>query len=279
MREPSDQELGQLFAPGGATGPARPIDDARASAIVEAALRGAGFPPAGPSGGGGGGVMHGMRVARWSVIAGGTLAAVITVAWLAMRGAPTAAAVTPVVTVAEIEALPDAPAAAPDEAAPAIAAPAPAQAPHRPHRTRGGRHRAAPTPVVATADPPPVPADLLAEANAARAHHQWRAADALYARVVGDPLAAQTALVASASLHLEHLGDPRGATQRFHAALAAGGDGALAEDARWGLAEAARALEDTAGELRALDDFLAHHASSALVARARARRDQLRGAP
>lgn len=121
-------------------------------------------------------------------------------------------------------------------------------------------------------------ADLLGEANAKRAAKQWRESDALYARVVRlapKSLAAQTALVASASLHLEHLGDPKGATQRFRRALALAPTGALAEDARWGLVEAARASKDRAGEASALDDFLAHHPRSPLASRAKARRAEL----
>jgi hypothetical protein len=150
-----------------------------------------------------------------------------------------------------------------------------------------GRRRAS-KPVVASAeDPAPAPAprtpdDLLAEANAARAAHRWRDADALYARVAGGApvgLAAQAALVASATIHLEHLGDPAGAARRFAAALASGPRDALAEDARWGLAEAARATGDTAAERRALDDFLAHHAGSPRAPRARARRTELGAAP
>ncbi|HEY5923474.1 MAG TPA: hypothetical protein VIV11_17460, partial [Kofleriaceae bacterium] len=121
-------------------------------------------------------------------------------------------------------------------------------------------------------------ADLLGEANAKRAAKQWRESDALYARVVErsqNSLAAQTALIASASLHLEHLGDPKGAARRFRRALAMAPSGALAEDARWGIAEAARANNDRTAEADALDDFLAHHASSPLASRAKARRAEL----
>jgi hypothetical protein len=154
-------------------------------------------------------------------------------------------------------------------------APAKTAKPAMPPRGRG--RRSPPSPVaVATA-----PEDLLAAANAARAAHHWREADALYARVVSAApaeLAQQTALVASASLHLEHLGDPTGAIRRFRAALAAGPRDALAEDARWGLAEAARATGDAAAEAHALDDFLAHHASSPRAARARVRRTELEAA-
>ena len=313
MREPSDQELERLFKLDDTVGPARPIDGARASSIVDAALRAAGFPPAGPSGGtGGGGASHagagarGMRAGKMGAgklsagklgaLAGGTLAAVAAVAWLAVRGTspPEAPDVAVAPTSAPVIApLPSAPEIATPPSAPEIATPstgpAPAQEPAAPLVDRPPirrRHRTHPRgKQVATAEPVAEPrpaADLLAAANAARAQHQWRSADALYTRVVEtghDALATQTALVASGSLHLEHLGDPRGAARLFRAALARNAAGALAEDARWGLAETARALDDTAGELRALDDFLAHHASSALAPRARERRDALRGAP
>jgi hypothetical protein len=140
----------------------------------------------------------------------------------------------------------------------------PEPAPTHPHKPRPPETREA--------------ADLLGEANAKRAAKQWRESDALYTRVVRrapNSLAAQTALVASASLRLEHLGDPRGAATRFRRALAIAPDGALAEEARWGIAEAARALHDDDAEARALDDFLAHHAASPLAPRARARRSEL----
>jgi hypothetical protein len=120
--------------------------------------------------------------------------------------------------------------------------------------------------------------DLLGEANAKRAAKQWRESDVLYAKVVKrapNSLAAQTALIASASLHLEHLGDPKGAAQRFRRALAIAPAGALAEEARWGIAEAARAMKDQAAEAAALDAFLAHHGQSPLAERARTRRAQL----
>ena len=152
--------------------------------------------------------------------------------------------------------------------------------------SKGGRRRLAKPTAAPAQEPAPVaaprtPDDLLAEANAARAAHRWHDADALYARVAnGEPgLAAQTALVASATIRLEHLGDPAGAAHRFRAALAAGPRDALAEDARWGLAEVARVTGDTAAERRALDDFLARHAVSPRAPRARARRIELGAAP
>jgi hypothetical protein len=129
------------------------------------------------------------------------------------------------------------------------------------------------------AKPAPSAADLLGEANAKRMAKQWRDSDALYAKVVErapKSLAAQSALISSATIRLEHLGDPKGAARRFRRVLAIAPDGALAEDARWGLAEAARALGDQKAEAAALDAFLAHHAGSPLAARAKARREELR---
>ena len=64
--------------------------------------------------------------------------------------------------------------------------------------------------------------------------------------------------------------------QRFRRVLSMAPNGALAEDARWGVAEAARALGDKRVEAAALDDFLAHHAGSPLAGRAKSRREELR---
>jgi hypothetical protein len=214
------------------------------------------------------------------------LAAVVVIAILALRRSHGHAVAPPI--DAAIDAPPDASGSGSASAAPAAidagsadtGAGSPAEAsaddavddadieldpePAHPHKARPVETRA--------------PDDLLGEANAKRAAKQWRESDGLYMRVVRrapKSLAAQTALVASASIHLEHLGDPRGASKRFRRALATAPNGALAEEARWGLAEAARAQHDDAAEAHALDDFLAHHASSPLVPRARTRRSEL----
>jgi hypothetical protein len=327
MRDLSDREIDRLFELDDAPGPARPVDSARAAAIVAGALARAGFPPSGGGGGGGGGAhaaaSHVGAARRGPAIklaiVGGAAAVTLTaIAWLVMRAPreaapvvapPAAAAITPSAPTAPAAAI--APPAATDAvaavvtpppvandavaAAPAAATPPPVandapakpsqptapprQAPSKIAKPHVRGHRAPPR-----AEPARIaaaPDDLLAEANAARVAHRWRDADALYSRVVSggqDDLAVQAALVASASLRLEHLGDPAGAARRFRAALAAGPGATLAEDARWGVAESARALADPAGELRALDDFLAHHAGSARAGRARARRAEL-GAP
>jgi len=289
MGEPSDRELERLFDLDEAAGPARPIDASRSAAIITAALRGAGFPSGGGSGGAAG--AKSAIATRLALVAGGAAVVIgVTVWWLARAPARPAELSAPVpaasVPAAIVRAADPPPAAAPasaaaaapvtdDEAAPEPGDPPPVP-PAPPARTRPrprehARVDAPRTPTEAT--------DLLARANAARLVHDWRGADALYRRVArgggGDGLAAQTALVASAELHLEHLGDPAGAARRFRAVLAGGPDAALAEDARWGLAESARVAGDAAAERRALDDFLAHHPASARAERARTRRAAL----
>jgi hypothetical protein len=280
MRERSDHELEQLFALDGDAGPARPVDDRRASAIIAGALGGAGFPsPAsgGGSGGGGGAAIAKTAIKVKLAIVTGGVATIAAVAWFALhRGveAPQPApAPMPAIAIAETQTptptptppeVALAPPASSDdsfEAAPSVSEPVVK------HHARARTHPAS------TAEQLD---DLLAEANAQRAAHAWKAADALYARVVASSpkgLAGQTALVASATLHLEHLGDPAGAEKRFRSALAH--SSSLAEDARWGVAECERARGDTAAERRALDDFLAHHASSPIAPRARARLAEL----
>lgn len=325
MAEPSDRDLQRLFDLDEPAGPARSLDARRSAAIVAAALRGAGFPPAsgggsgGPSGASAGGAVKTAISTKLVLVVGGA-AAIAAVAWLAVRApdeavprppaaasasasiapsqppaaptapttaaamapppataAPTAPAATAPATSPPESAAPGAQGASTQAIAPAETASAPAAVPaHTPSRTRPRHHRPKASAAPATTAEAE---DLLAEANAARTAHDWRGADALYRRVARGGttggLAAQTALVASAEIHLQHLGDPAGAARGFRAALASGAKAALAEDARWGLAECARALDDAAAERRALDDFLAHHPGSPRTERARARRAEL----
>ena len=120
--------------------------------------------------------------------------------------------------------------------------------------------------------------DIVALANQQRKEKRWRAAEALYERVMRDHArtdAAAIATVASASLHLDHLADPAGALRRFRQALRLRPDGPLAEEARWGLAETHRALGDVEAESAALEGFLAAHPRSVNAARARQRLTEL----
>jgi tetratricopeptide (TPR) repeat protein len=120
--------------------------------------------------------------------------------------------------------------------------------------------------------------DIVALANQQRKEKRWRAAEALYERVMRDHArtdAAAIATVASASLHLDHLADPAGALRRFRKALRLRPDGPLAQEARWGLAETHRALGDVEAERAALEHFLSAHPRSVNAARARQRLTEL----
>lgn len=272
----TDAELERLLVLDGAPGPALAIDAFAIDEIIEAALVGAGFGPAGggtPRGGRGGAGAGaqggaGMAVGTKLAILGGLVAIAVAIALFIGRphhGQPQGA---PPPADAAIDAPPDAAiatgpvidAAIETVEQPTIEMPSDAVEHDKPRDAKTA-------------------ADLLGEANAKRAEKKWRESDALYAKVLvraPKTFAAQTALVASASLHLEHLGDPKGAAQRFKQALAISSKTPLAEDARWGLAEAARANHDARAEAAALDDFIAHHSDSPLIGQAKSRRAELK---
>ncbi|MBL8624703.1 MAG: hypothetical protein JNK64_25570 [Myxococcales bacterium] len=185
---------------------------------------------------------------------------------------------------------------APQAAPPASPPPAPAVTPPAPPapspNTSPTPVEVAPIDVAPTAPPSPRPrapaaddapaADLLARANQARKDRAWRDADALYRRVAArfaGTDAAVVAQLASATLHLEHLGDARGALATYRRALAARPGGELGEEARWGIAEATRALGDRAGEAAALTAFLDAHPGSALAPAAQRRLAALSSTP
>ena len=181
---------------------------------------------------------------------------------------PTPAAPAPVpATPDEIELEPAAPpSAAAEPTAPRAKKPAVRdKAPADPPRDR-----------VLPADAPPE--DVLALANQRRKERAWRAADELYRRVIrSHPKsdAAVVAEVASATLHLEHLGDPAGALAGYRRALRARPSGALGEEARWGIAEAHRARGDRTSEAAALRTFLDAHPGSAMAPAAKKRLAEL----
>lgn len=162
----------------------------------------------------------------------------------------------------------------------------PAEPRARRRRARRSRDRAAPARrdtslqrqvarQPAPADTPPAtPEDLMKQANEQRRARRWQAADALYQRVMDEhpgTSAAYVAAVAAASIRLDHLGNPRGALALYRRALRRGPDRALAEEARWGVAEAHRALGNTERERRALEELVRAHPGSPLVPRAEAR--------
>lgn len=122
------------------------------------------------------------------------------------------------------------------------------------------------------------PEDILSLANNRRKEKRWRDADALYRRVMvrhkGSD-ASVVAAVASAALHLDRLDDPAGALRRYRRALRVQPSGALAEEARWGVAESLRVLDDTDAEAEALRAFLASHRDSANAPAARRRLSEI----
>ncbi len=127
-----------------------------------------------------------------------------------------------------------------------------------------------------------VPPDLLALANQLRAERKWAQAEAVYQSLMkGFPEADETyvAQVAVAALRAEHLGDPRGALALYQTALGGRPKGALADEARLGIAHSFRLLGDREGEMRALEDFLAASSGSLHRARAETRLADLVRAP
>ncbi|ACY15815.1 tetratricopeptide repeat protein [Haliangium ochraceum] len=147
-------------------------------------------------------------------------------------------------------------------AQPAIATPQPAPEP----------------PAEPVAPAPRTPEDLLKQANQQRQQRAWQRAESLYLQVVAEhpgSSAAYVAALAAAAIRLDHLGNPAGALRLYRDALRSERNRALAEEARYGVAEAYRALGQRASEQRALEEFLAHHPDSPLAAASRRRLNAL----
>jgi hypothetical protein len=138
------------------------------------------------------------------------------------------------------------------------------------------------TKVAAPARAPVVvnPRDLLQQANDLRAQHQWLGAAQLYEKTVRmfpGGAEAYSATVAAGMLHLDQLGDPKGALALFSSAIRARPRGSLAEEARWGAIQSYRALGDQVAEKAALQEFVTSYPQSLLALRAVARLRELRG--
>jgi hypothetical protein len=150
-----------------------------------------------------------------------------------------------------------------------------------PEATGAAPEPSAPPSSSAPPAPKPLAEDLLRTANEHRRERRWRDAERTYQKVIsGAPgsAAAYSATVAAGSLRLEQLGDPAGALRLFRAALSQRSGGALAEEARWGVAEAHRALGDRAAEAEALRAFVSAHPSSLMASSAQKRLQALSGA-
>ena len=270
-------------------GPARPISDQRAHALVRGALRRviAGEAEARPRL-----APPARRLSRVALVAGGLLLAGAAVAGLVVSGLGMAIgrkAATPAPAPIQepqqpIDESPSGAVASPEAAttAPAMAAPDDVRptAAHLPARRRAAAAHAkglahaesdAPAAVGKDAD------DLLARANQLRGQRRWREAAAAYQAVIAgapDSHGAYVAMLARAELLLDHLGHPAEALGLFQRALAEP-SGVLTEEAHYGIASSYRALGDVENERRALNVFLAAHPHSLMRASAAARLGEL----
>lgn len=268
-REPRDLDVLRQLVLDSAPGPARPISNARAAALVQAALAAA--VPA-----------ESVARRRWPRFA---LAAGVS---LALAGAAVAAIrlgrVAPVHPLSAP--VPGRAVDGPFAPAPAPAAlPRPAAALEAPVADDGlapvGTAPDLRRPRISTSSAG-APSDILRLANHQRELRRWRDAEVLYMRAArADPggAVAGTAAVAAAALRLEHLGDPAGALRLFQRALRAGSSAALAESAEWGIADAYHALGRPSDEAAALRSFVAHYPASLMRARAEARLATLAARP
>lgn len=251
-------------------GPARPISEQRAADLVAAAIDRAHTPP----------VATAKRGSPWRMVL--VAAAVLAVAGAASAGIyRLATSDDDEPEQPEVAPQPaDAPAPGPGPAPEVVprADPEPAET-EEPAPLEVEAETIEPAPSEHLSEPrsdpePSSPEDLLALANERRGDEQYKAADALYQRVMrkhAGTSAAYVATIASASLHLDHLRDGRGALKLFRKALEAKPRGYLAEEARSGIAEAYRALGNTEAEAKALQDLLDHHPDSPLRGRAQDR--------
>jgi hypothetical protein len=274
-----DGPMAELPALDAHAGPARRIASSRAHDLVHAAIAAASAadqvpslaaPSVRP--------LHGRRsrAARFIAIAlAATLLAALAMAGAALVARLRAPAVSPAAPPAAPSA--DVPAAATSAEDPAAVAPPP-DPPPAPEEIAS----AAPSASIAR---PPVPEarpkDLLEIANRLRAQKRWREAEAVYARVARDfpgTAEAYTATIAAAELRLGHLDDAKGAEALYKSAQSSRPNGALSEEADFGVAESHRAAGNAVGEARALRAFLAKHPNSPLRPKVEARLAELAAA-
>jgi tetratricopeptide (TPR) repeat protein len=230
----------------GQAGPARPLSPAEAAAQADAVL--ARLSP--------------RRPARTRV------ALLVAVIVLVSTGAFAAVAVMLLRERARegVQHVPSASGSAPEITPLPAPAPAPEAAP------AGGAARGS-----APLRPPPQPAsarDWLDVANAARAQRDFVGAERLYQRAAELHPATDDAYAASlalAELRAQHLGRPREAVALYRKLIAARPAGALAEQARVGLARAYGALGEREAEREAWQELLERHPDSWFAEEARAR--------
>ncbi len=120
--------------------------------------------------------------------------------------------------------------------------------------------------------------DLLLVANRLRAEQRWVQADRTYAQIIRAAPRSSEAYVASVArgtVRLSRLDDARTARREFERALRLRPEGALSEEARYGLAVVERRLHAPVRERRALEGYLASHPRGMRAAAARARLAEL----
>jgi tetratricopeptide (TPR) repeat protein len=293
---PKREDLEALFALDGAAGPARRIPSAKAAALIEAALAGAAFadgtaPDAGRFDDDEAPTRVELRAAPQAVpparprtprrvlmmaaalvlVVGGTAAGAYV--WV-QHEAPAPVPLVPRHPFAPTPPrVAEAPEPAPlDESVPAPVALPPAELEMPIDRIDRNEKKRRPAEVEKEAE------DLLARANTLRGERKWQDADDVYEQVAKKyprSAAAYVAQVASAGLRLDHLSNAASARTLYQAALSARPDGPLAEEARYGLARALRALGDVEGERAALEAFVAGYPASPLRAHAQKRLQEL----
>ncbi len=245
----------------GKAGPALPISDEALRRLVDNAVgRAYGAAPAPASKTG---HLGGLRL-----FAGVAVVACVTVgALFAVGGSSQTAPVGPSMSVRapEVSEAPSSPVASVAPGLPTVDVQALPAAPNASDR--------APRAIVGS---PQATRDLLHEANRLRAERRWNAAAALYRRVADARSdESTTAMLALASIRLEHQNDAREARRLYRAVVDAEPGGPLAEEARWGVAMACRALGDDREESVALRTFLARHPSSLSAPKAQRRLAEL----
>lgn len=250
--------LDELFDLDG-EGPARPLDDAQAEALIAGALDAWGAP-ASPS------ASAGKSTAWWATAAAVMLVAGAASAALVLQGpddVPPEAETAPVTGEPEVEE-PSFPEPVEiideDDSVPGVT----------PEQRRRRRPRMVPE---------RTPDDLLQEANQLRGARRWSDAERTYLEVTSaypGTHAAYVAQVAAANIRLERLNRAGAAARLFRAAIRIGGP--LDPEARDGLARALRRTGDRIGERRALEGLLERHPRSAYANRARERLAELEAA-
>jgi hypothetical protein len=250
-------------------GPAPPIAEDEARRIVSEAVESVFAQPR---------WLRSRTYAKWPLVMAATLvvtaAAAASVFTATHRRTPVSMPEAPVSTQPAASAAPAvaAPTVATELRAPETAPPADRAATAPPVPENGGALHA----------PRPPADDLLREANELRAARRWRDAARAYERVLaihpGSP-EAYAATVAAADLHLEQMGDPRGALRLYRIAQQKGAQGSLAEQVLWGIARCDAALADRDGERRALSDYLARYPAGLFAPDAQRRLTDLSSAP